>query len=135
MKYVAWIDVIACVVIAISAVGLRPHTGWWVAGLAILLVAFPLWMLARVQLGDAFSVRADPRRLVTTGLYARIRHPIYLFGTAAFFGAFLALQVWWLFLLWLALTPIEVVRLRREDRRLHEKFGAGYDRYRATTWM
>src|SRR5574340_1110080 len=128
----AWIDVTASLVIVALALVLRPHTSWWLAGLAIFATAFPFWMMARIQLGDAFSVRAEPLRLVTTGLYSRVRHPIYLFGTAAFFGAFLALQVWWLLFLWLALTPVEIIRLRREERRLHEKFGDEYDRYRAT---
>jgi protein-S-isoprenylcysteine O-methyltransferase Ste14 len=131
----AWLDVSACVIIVVCAAWLRPPTFWWFAGLALFAGTFPLWIAARVQLGDAFTARAEPRRLVRTGLYSRIRHPIYLFGTAAYFGAFVALQVWWLFFLWLALTPVEIVRLRREEQRLHEKFGDEYDRYRASTWI
>lgn len=131
----AWLDVIACIVILLFALWLAPRNGWWFAGVALSAGTFPLWIAARAQLGDAFSVRAEPRRLVTTGLYSHIRHPIYLFGTAAYFGAFLALQVWWLLFVWLALTPIEIVRLRREERRLREKFGDAYERYRAGTWI
>src|SRR5438552_14948201 len=51
------------------------------AGLALAAVALPLWLLARWQLGDSFSVSAQARKLVTHGIYARIRNPVYCFGT------------------------------------------------------
>jgi protein-S-isoprenylcysteine O-methyltransferase Ste14 len=98
-------------------------------------VTFPLWIAARLQLGDSFSPWADARRLVTTGLYRRIRHPIYVFGGLACFGALVALQVWPIVWLWLALTPIQIVRIRREERVLAAAFGDAYREYRRGTWF
>jgi protein-S-isoprenylcysteine O-methyltransferase Ste14 len=49
-------------------------------GAAIALPAFYFWMLARHQLGESFAVRAKAKKLVTHGLYSKIRNPIYLFG-------------------------------------------------------
>jgi protein-S-isoprenylcysteine O-methyltransferase Ste14 len=92
-------------------------------------------VIARRQLGDAFCANPEARRLVTHGLYSRIRHPIYLFGCLAYFGSFLALQVWPVLAAWLALTPIELVRARREDRVLADAFGAEYAAYRSHTWF
>ncbi|MGH9393391.1 MAG: hypothetical protein ACRD1E_04420 [Terriglobales bacterium] len=54
----------------------RSWTPWQAAGLAIAVPAFVLFLLARIQLGQAFSVRAKATALVTTGIYARIRNPV-----------------------------------------------------------
>src|SRR5437899_11930485 len=55
-------------------------TPWQIVGLAIFVPAFLLFVLARIELGRAFSLKAKASTLVTTGLYARIRNPIYVFG-------------------------------------------------------
>jgi len=77
----------------------------------------------------------EARHLVTRGLYSRLRHPIYVFGCLAYFGGLVALQVWPILVAWLALTPIEVVRARREDRVLADAFGPAYAAYRRKTWL
>ena len=71
-----------------------PRTTLSYVALSLSNVCSALWLLARWQLGDAFSVAPEARRLVTRGLYARIRHPIYVFGTLAFLFVDLALQGW-----------------------------------------
>ena len=55
----------------------------WFVPLALSVGCAVLWVVARRQLGAAFSVRPQARRLVATGLYAKLRHPIYVFGTMA----------------------------------------------------
>lgn len=49
-------------------------------GLSIMVPAFCLWALARLQAGMSFSGKARATALVTTGLYSKIRNPIYVFG-------------------------------------------------------
>jgi len=56
-----------------------PWTVARIAGLAIGIPCLLLLALARVQLGRAFSVQAKASTLVTSGLYSRIRNPIYVF--------------------------------------------------------
>ena len=56
----------------------------WFVPLGLSVVCAMLWFVARRQLGVSFSVRPEARQLVTTGFYARFRHPIYVFGTMAF---------------------------------------------------
>src|SRR5262245_61008133 len=131
----AWGDVAFYLSVLAVAIAFAPRTGYWVAGIVVAAVAFPLWILARVQLGPAFSLRPEARRLVTTGLYSRIRHPVYLFGTLAAWSAFLALQVWPLFWAMVALGGITLVRARREERVLREAFGEQYEEYRRGTWF
>ncbi|MFI5118112.1 MAG: methyltransferase, partial [Terriglobales bacterium] len=62
----------------------------WI-GAAISVPALVWWMLARYQLGESFAVRAEAKKLVTHGLYSKIRNPIYIFGGLAFLGEFVAL--------------------------------------------
>ncbi len=92
-------------------------------------------VVARFQLGAAFSVRAKARKLVTTGVYARIRNPIYIFGQVFFVGVALIAGRWWLLLLAVALVPLQMWRAGNEARVLHAAFGEEYERYRAGTWF
>src|SRR5437868_6284404 len=78
-------------------------TPWRFVGLAIAAPAFVLLVVARLQLGRAFSVQAKASTLVTTGLYSRIRNPIYVFGALLSVGIFIFMhRPWWL-LIWVPL--------------------------------
>ncbi len=111
------------------------RTPIWFAVLALSLVCAALWVVARQQLGVAFSVRPEARQLVTSGLYAKLRHPIYVFGTAAFLLVLLAVQGLQALVIWAILIPVQVARARREDAVLASAFGAQYEAYRRTTWL
>jgi protein-S-isoprenylcysteine O-methyltransferase Ste14 len=117
------------------AVWKRPHTPTLAVALVLAGASFPLWILARLQLGRAFSFGARADHLVTTGLYSRIRHPVYVFGSIASLASVLALQVWWILALCLLLQPITVLRARREEQVLRAAFGDAYERYRRGTWL
>ena len=112
-----------------------PWTPLRVAALAVAVAAFFLLALARIQLGRAFSIQAKAEILVTTGLYSRIRNPIYLFGSlmtaalAVFDGAPMLL------LAFLVLIPIQALRSRNEAKVLAEKFGPAYAAYKQRTWF
>ena len=105
----------------------------WFVALGLSIACAVLWFIARAQLGEAFSVRPEARRLVTTGLYSKLRHPIYVFGTSAFLLVLLALQGWQALILWAILVLVQIVRARREEHTLAEAFGADYEEYRRTT--
>ena len=130
-----WGDVAFWGAILVAAVILKPRTTPWIVGVIVAAIAFPLWVTARVQLGSALSFRPKASHLVTTGLYSRIRHPVYVFGTIAALSALLALQVWPLLAMGVALVPITILRARREGQVLAGAFGEEYERYRAQTWF
>jgi protein-S-isoprenylcysteine O-methyltransferase Ste14 len=130
-----WGDVLFYFALLLFALWKRPHSPTLVAAVVLATVAFPLWIIARVQLGSAFSFRAKAHHLVTTGLYSRIRHPVYLFGGIAGLASVLALQVWWILLLALLLEPITIIRAIQEERVLQAVFGEEYMRYRERTWF
>ena len=106
-----------------------------IAGAAIALASLVLVMLARIQLGRAFSIRAKATRLVTTGLYARLRNPIYVFGCFFFLGIAMFIPFWPLLLALIIVIPMQIVRARREAAVLEASFGEEYLRYRRQTWF
>lgn len=112
-----------------------PHSTLSYVALCLSLVCAILWFIARWQLGDAFTVTARARQLVTQGLYSKIRHPIYIFGTMAFLFVVLALQGWPGLIIWVVVILIQVIRVGREERVLAETFGERYTAYRSKTWF
>ncbi len=131
-----WLDVVAFAVLWVLAFRYGARTWLRPLGLVLALGGLALWLVARRQLGDAFTIRAEARRLVRSGLYARVRHPIYVFGGLAYLGALLALQWWTLLAGWLALeTVVQTVRVRQEERALEARFGDDYRLYRSRTWF
>ena len=112
-----------------------PWTPLRITGLAIAIPSFLLLVLARIQLGRAFSVQARATTLVTTGLYSRIRNPIYIFSGPMIAGVILWVnRPWWL-LIFVVVIPMQVIRSRKEERVLTEKFGASYLDYKRKTWF
>jgi protein-S-isoprenylcysteine O-methyltransferase Ste14 len=117
----------------------RMHAPIWTAmqtvGLCLVVVGFGCLTIARFQLGGAFSVTAQARKLVTRGLYSKIRNPMYVFSSCLVAGAILVLgrPVWLLILL--VLIPLQLWRSRKESAVLEAAFGDEYREYRAGTWF
>src|SRR5580658_3411245 len=121
---------LAVIIISLSLLAMyAPHlpwTAWHIAGIAIAAPAFLLFVAARIELGRAFSVQAKATTLVTTGVYSRVRNPIYFFGAMFILGIIIWMGRPWLLLILAVLIPLQVVRSRKEERVLTEKFGATY---------
>lgn len=105
------------------------------AGAVVAGVSLALLVVARLQLGGAFSVKAKATKLVTTGLYSRIRNPIYVFGALTLVGMSVVLGNWVLLGLVVVLTPVQAYRARKEEAVLGAAFGEEYARYKAGTWF
>jgi protein-S-isoprenylcysteine O-methyltransferase Ste14 len=115
--------------------GPGPHDGIRWLGLADALIGLGGVILARYTLGRSFSVTAQARDLVTTGIYSRIRNPIYVSSAMMIAGLFLILRIPWLWLMLPMLVLIQTFRARKEARVLEDKFGDAYRQYRAGTWF
>lgn len=130
---------LAILVLFLVVIGLHAREVHWTAqrvvGAAIAGVSVLLVIVARLQLGASFSVRAKARKLVTTGLYAKIRNPIYVFALLAFLGVVIFLGKWILLVLMAAIAAMQMARARNEERVLTEAFGEEYLRYKAQTWF
>lgn len=110
-------------------------TGLRITGIAIAAPALLLLMLARVQLGRAFSIQAKASTLVTSGLYSRIRNPIYVFSALFIAGVILWSGKLWLLLFFAVLIPLQIYRSRKESQVLEAKFGDEYRAYKRKTWF
>lgn len=102
-----------------------------VLGLAGLTVA----IMSYRALGRNFRVFAAPRRsgtLVTTGIYSRVRHPMYtavivmFSGYIIYFGSLISLP------LWLAFSTLYVIKAVKEERIITDRFPE-YEEYRKRT--
>jgi protein-S-isoprenylcysteine O-methyltransferase Ste14 len=104
-------------------------------GIALAIIGFLLWAMARIELGRSFSVRAKATELVTRGLYSKIRNPVYVFGTVFIMGMILwAGRLVWLLVL-VIIVPMQIVRARKEAQVLEAQFGDAYRAYRSRTWF
>jgi len=126
--------IVAGLVLAGHAWGL-PWTLPQIAGLAVAIPSFLLLVLARNQLGGAFSVQAKATTLVTTGLYSRIRNPIYFFGGLMIAGIIIWAGKPCFLLCFVVLVPLQVYRSGKEAQVLAEKFGVAYQDYKLKTWF
>jgi protein-S-isoprenylcysteine O-methyltransferase Ste14 len=135
MNWLRFLDLGAYLVLAVvTATHWQNDRHHWI-GAAISLPAFLLWMLARYQLGASFVVRAEAKKLITHGIYSKIRNPIYLFGGLAFLGEFVA-QGWYIGIaVWVIINSGQYFRIRREEHVLTAAFGDEYRAYKAQTWF
>ena len=110
------------------------HGRRWI-GLLLGLIGLAGVILARYTLGRSFSVTAKATALVTTGIYSRIRNPIYVSGAIFVLGAVLIMGRPEGLAVLLVVIPMQIIRARREAAVLEAKFGGAYREYRKRTWF
>ena len=106
-----------------------------VAGILVGLPSFALMIISRSHLGKSFSVMPEAKALVTTGLYAKIQHPMYLFLDLFLAAIIVLLGMPILLVVWGILVIVQVAQVRREEAVLAAAFGADYEAYRSRTWL
>lgn len=132
ITFIAILALAVWLVLHINSVAWTPVRA---AGAVIAAIGLVLLLTARIQLGRSFSVSAQAHKLVTMGLYSRIRNPIYVFSAMFLAGAAIAIGHPMLLVVLLALVPVQVVRARKEEQVLTQAFGEEYVRYKARTWF
>lgn len=109
-------------------------THQWI-GITITNIAFVFWIIARVQLGNAFSIAPKTNFLVTTGLYSKLRHPVYYFSILALMGVCIFVGNPLLIIAIFALVLLEWFRIQKEEALLAKQFGKDYAAYKKQTWF
>jgi protein-S-isoprenylcysteine O-methyltransferase Ste14 len=118
--------------------GIDHRFGWsamsaYVVAIGDILVALGFLVIFFVFKENTFAsstieVGAE-QKLVTTGLYSHVRHPMYIGGLVMLLGIPLALGSWWGLLTIIPITVVIVWRLLDEEEFLANKL-PGYREYR-----
>ena len=99
-----------------------------VMGAVLIILGIIFWIMAVLKSNIDDEIKSD--RLVTTGIYGLVRHPIYAAFLYAVTGLILISQNMYLFVLpiiyWLVLT---VAMIKTEEKWLTDKFGKSYIEY------
>ena len=124
-------------VIGFLVAGLDFRFGWshvpsWVVIVAsvILLISYALYaevMRENAYLSRTVEVR-EGQRVVDTGLYGIVRHPMYAVTVWLFLSIPVVLGSWWSLLCFLPYVAVIVIRIRNEERVLVNGL-AGYTDY------
>ena len=137
--------VVAIVCLAVAAglfVLLRPTLevrwpfSWWLLALGLLLYGLAIWLevecrrhLKLSTLLGAPELGEDPGRVLTGGIYGRLRHPRYLSVLLGVTGWAAILNYPAIWILALACLPGFWVVMVLEERELRERFGEEYEEY------
>jgi protein-S-isoprenylcysteine O-methyltransferase Ste14 len=104
-------------------------------GIFLLVPSVILFLVARIQLGASFQVSAQANKLVKTGIYKKLRHPIYLFGSLFILGMIFITQTFFLLIVLALIIVLQKRRMKQEEKVLTEKFGNEYSEYKKQTWF
>jgi len=98
----------------------------------LILVGSAAAVVALLRLGRSFSVMAEARRLVTSGPYRFVRHPLYLAEELAVVGVFIQFVSVWTALLLAVQISFQLRRMHNEEAVLAATFPE-YTAYQART--
>lgn len=103
------------------------------------LLFFPglaLFLWGRREMAEMYDVSSSlgaelyaDHRLITSGPFAIVRHPLYLAGQLAEMGALLIFRNWTMAIVALN-APALILRARREEEALAAEFGQQWEEYR-----
>ena len=100
---------------------------------ALLTIAGSVFaVVVLMQLRESFSIMAEARQLVTTGVYRLVRHPLYLAEEIAAIGVTMQFFSLWTALILAVQIGFQLRRMRNEEAILTEIFPE-YLAYRDTT--
>ncbi len=104
-------------------------------GLLIFIIGLIIWILGRIHIGKSYSVIPEAKKLITTGIYSKITHPIYV-GSVLFFGgmAIFTLDLY-IIIFAVLLFILQIRRARVEEKVLIKNFGSKYLKYKKQTWF
>ena len=135
-KVIATLLIVLCAALLVfSALDWRlqwsPVAPWVsLAGDALIVLSYLcfLWVFKENSYGAATIQIAEDHKVISTGPYAMVRHPMYAGALVMLAGIPLALGAWWGLCFFVLTLPILVWRLLDEERFLHQHL-FGYTGY------
>lgn len=117
-----------------SKIGLPEWARWLGVGTGVLCVLGIYWLFSSLGSGiTPTSATRREHRLVTTGIYRYIRHPLYTFGSALFVSFGLMADNWFIALLGILAFMLMAARTSKEEANLIAQFGDEYRTYMKRT--
>jgi protein-S-isoprenylcysteine O-methyltransferase Ste14 len=105
-------------------------------GFLLGLAGLAVWIWAQIALGKDWSPQLQLRekhRLITTGLYARMRHPLYA-GMIVWMSGLALLSANWIIVgLGVLMCSMFLARMPREEQMMIDAFGEEYREYMKRT--
>ncbi len=133
-----WLSAIAYLInpawMAWSKAGLPLPLRWLGVGMGLICDLLVFWLFR--SLGNSISPTVSTRqdhRLVTSGPYRYIRHPLYTFGTLLFLSFGMAADNWLFAVLAIFAFILLALRTPNEEAHLIAAFGDEYRDYMRTT--
>jgi len=107
-------------------------------GIALLWggVAFAIW--ARYHIGEYWSARVavkEDHRVIDSGPYAHVRHPIYSGILLGLIGTALAVGNWRAVIVFIVILIVLILKALAEEKYLTEQLGSAYVEYKKRTGM
>lgn len=108
----------------------------WVAGVVLTWIGIAIALWARWHLGQYWSGRVtlkEDHKLIRTGPYAHLRHPIYTGLDLAAIGGALAINRWQCVVGVGVIIMGFVIKAKREESMLSAQFGEAFQEHRRHT--
>lgn len=135
-KFIQGFSSVFVILIAITS-GFDHRFGWSTISTLIILLAdilvfIGLWIIFLVFKENSFTSAivevGKGQKVITTGPYSSVRHPMYAGSLLVFFATPVALGSWWGMIFSVCLTIMLIIRLLDEEKYL-EKNLSGYKEY------
>ncbi len=107
-----------------------------ILGLLLSVFAFVIFIMALIALGSSWRLGIDdqaPGELITDGIYAHTRNPIYLFFNLWFLGTFLIKGSLVFLIVWLFAVANLHFQILQEEAFLRTVHGSSYEDYYSRT--
>src|SRR5215217_5502326 len=117
-----------------SSLSLPTWLRWSGAGLGAAALPLSYWVFRSLGKNVTLTVETrEDHELVTSGTYRWVRHPLYSVGTSFFLSLSVLAANWFIGLAGLFGLGMLLVRLRKEEEKLIERFGDEYREYMKRT--
>jgi len=126
MIYPPWLDW--------SKVGIPESTRWLGVGLGLVGVGLCYWVFSSIGQGISTTVVTRKQaRLITSGPYRWVRHPLYVVGLATFGSIGMIAANWFIVSLVVLAFILLVIRTQSEEEHLIANYGDEYRDYMKRT--
>jgi len=117
-----------------SKIGLPEWMRWLGVGIGLLCVIGVYWLFSSIGSGiTPTSATRQQHKLVTSGPYRWVRHPLYTVGSSMFIAFGMMADNWFIAALGILTFVLMAIRTPKEEANLIEKFGDEYRQYMKRT--